>query len=312
MDKKKKNHKLRKSIVGYLFITPLIIYFLIFQLAPMVMALIISFNEWNMRSDMTFVGLDNYIQLFTNEIKYPFFFHSLWITCKYILISVPCSVILCLIVSALLTCGIKGERFFKTLFYVPSVTTGVAITAMWMFMLDPTYGMINQLLGTNINFLGNSDTALITLIVMALWGGLGYNSLIMVSAMKNIDKTLYESAAMDGAGSVSKFIHITIPQVMPTIFFIIITGIIGGSQVFEQIYLMTGGGPEFSTYTYMFGIYNEAFEFDNYGVASAMSYILFILIMIVTFIQFKVLPQDLNSEKRIRRGKRKVVQSNEA
>lgn len=298
MDNIKNKIKSKKSLVGYLFIAPLIIYFLIFQLVPMVMALVISFNDWNMRSDMIFVGLSNYIELFTDQVKYPFFYHSLWITLKYILIGVPLSVLLCLIVSALLTCGIKGERFFKTLFYIPSVTTGVAITAMWMFMLDPTFGMINQLLGTEINFLGNSNTALLTLIVMSLWGGLGYNTLIMVSAMKNIDKSLYESSEMDGAGAIRKFFHITIPQAMPTIFFIVITGIIGGSQVFEQVYLMTGGGPEFSTYTFMFGIYNEAFEFDNYGVASAMSYVLFIIILIVTFIQFKVLPQDLNGERR--------------
>ncbi len=152
--------------------------------------------------------------------------------------SIPASVVLAVVVAAMLNSKIKGERFFKTAFYVPSVTVSVAIAAMWTFMLDPMYGMINQLLGTNIDFLGQTSTALPTLALMSVWGGLGYNVLIVLSAMKNIDASLYEAAEMDGAGSGRRFISVTVPSILPTIFFIVITSVIGGFQAFDQMFLI--------------------------------------------------------------------------
>ena len=297
--------KVRINVAGWLFIAPLAVYFVIFQLTPMVMSLVYSFTDWNMRRDPVFVGLDNYIDLITNaDNLYPHFWPSLGVTVKYMLYSIPAGVILAVVVAALLNSKIKGERFFKTAFYVPSVTVSVAISAMWTFMLDPMYGMINQLLGTNIDFLGQTSTALPTLALMSVWGGLGYNVLIVLSAMKNIDTSLYEAAEMDGANVFRKFVSVTVPSILPTIFFVIVTGVIGGFQVFDQMYLMTGGGPQYSTYTYLLGLYNEAFGGAyRIGIACAMSYILFIIILIITFIQFKVLPQDLSGESK-RRAKR--------
>ena len=297
--------KVRINVAGWLFIAPLAVYFVIFQLTPMVMSLVYSFTDWNMRRDPVFVGLDNYIDLITNaDNLYPHFWPSLGVTVKYMLYSIPAGVILAVVVAALLNSKIKGERFFKTAFYVPSVTVSVAISAMWTFMLDPMYGMINQLLGTNIDFLGQTSTALPTLALMSVWGGLGYNVLIVLSAMKNIDTSLYEAEEMDGANVFRKFVSVTVPSILPTIFFVIVTSVIGGFQVFDQMYLMTGGGPQYSTYTYLLGLYNEAFGGAyRIGIACAMSYILFIIILIITFIQFKVLPQDLSGESK-RRAKR--------
>lgn len=297
--------KVRINVAGWLFIAPLVVYFVIFQLTPMVMSLVYSFTDWNMRRDPVFVGLDNYIDLITNaDNLYPHFWPSLGVTVKYMLYSIPAGVILAVVVAALLNSKIKGERFFKTAFYVPSVTVSVAISAMWTFMLDPMYGMINQLLGTNIDFLGQTSTALPTLALMSVWGGLGYNVLIVLSAMKNIDTSLYEAAEMDGANVFRKFVSVTVPSILPTIFFVIVTSVIGGFQVFDQMYLMTGGGPQYSTYTYLLGLYNEAFGGAyRIGIACAMSYILFIIILIITFIQFKVVPQDLSGESK-RRAKR--------
>ncbi len=292
--------KVRINVAGWLFIAPLVVYFIIFQLTPMVMALVYSFTDWNMRSDPSWVGLLNYKNLLLNtDNLYPHFWPSLWVTTKYMLMSIPASVVLAVVVAAMLNSKIKGERFFKTAFYVPSVTVSVAIAAMWTFMLDPMYGMINQLLGTNIDFLGQTSTALPTLALMSVWGGLGYNVLIVLSAMKNIDASLYEAAEMDGAGSGRRFISVTVPSILPTIFFIVITSVIGGFQAFDQMFLMTGGGPQYSTYTYLLGLYNEAFGGAyRIGIACAMSYILFIIILIITFIQFKVLPQDLTGENK--------------
>ena len=291
--------KVRINVAGWLFIAPLVVYFIIFQLTPMVMALVYSFTDWNMRSEPSWVGLSNFIDLLCNtDNLYPHFWPSLWVTVKYMLMSIPASVVLAVVVAAMLNSKVKGERFFKTAFYVPSVTVSVAIAAMWTFMLDPMYGMINQLLGTNIDFLGQTSTALPTLALMSVWGGLGYNVLIVLSAMKNIDSSLYEAAEMDGANSARRFISVTVPSILPTIFFIIITSVISGFQAFDQMFLMTGGGPQYSTYTYLLGLYNEAFGGAyRIGIACAMSYILFIIILIITFIQFKVVPQDLTGER---------------
>ncbi len=291
-----KSKKSRENITGWLFVIPLIIYFIVFQLAPMIIAFVISLNEWNMRTPMKYVGIQNYIHLLTNyQGLYDDFWPSLLVTIKYILLTVPASVILVLIVAALLNSKVRGEGIFKTIFYIPSVTSGVAIAAIWMFMLDPQHGMINQLLGTHISFLATKSTALYTLAVMAIWGGLGYNTLIMLSAMKGINESLYEAAEIDGAGAIKKFIHVTVPSVTPIIFFISITSVIGAFQAFDQMYLTTGGGPEKSTMTYMLGLYNQAFEYNNMGIACAMSYILFAIIMIITFIQFKVQPQNMDA-----------------
>ena len=300
--KKEKKHKLfstkqaRENITGWLFVLPLIIYFIVFQLAPMIISFVISLNDWNMRTPMKFVGFENYTHLLTNyQGLFDDFWPSLVVTVKYILLTVPASVILVLVVAALLNSKVRGEGIFKTIFYIPSVTSGVAIAAIWMFMVDPQHGMINQLLGTHISFLATKSTALYTLAVMAIWGGLGYNTLIMLSAMKGINESLYEAAEIDGAGAFKKFIHVTIPSVTPIIFFISITSVIGAFQAFDQMYLTTGGGPEKSTMTYMLGLYNQAFEYNNMGIACAMSYILFAIIMVITFIQFKVQPQNMDN-----------------
>lgn len=286
----------RENMTGWLFVLPLIVYFFVFQLAPMIIAFVISLNEWNMRTPMKFVGIQNYTHLLSNyQGLFDDFWPSLVVTLKYIVLTVPASVILVLVVAALLNSKIRGEGMFKTIFYIPSVTSGVAIAAIWMFMLDPQHGMINQLLGTHISFLATKSTALYTLAVMAVWGGLGYNTLIMLSAMKGINESLYEAAEIDGAGPIKKFFHVTVPSVTPIIFFISITSVIGSFQAFDQMYLTTGGGPEKSTMTYMLGLYNQAFEYNNMGVACAMSYILFIIIMIITFIQFKVQPQNVDN-----------------
>lgn len=282
----KKKYKDQK--IGYLFILPLLIYFLIFQLTPMIVSLFVSLTEWNLINDPQYVGFDNYINLFTNTLRYPDFWKSLWVTSKYILFTVPTSIILALLVSALLNSDVKGEGIFKTIFYLPSVTAGAAIAALWTFMLDPQYGLINQVMGTNIAFLSTESTALTTLAVMSVWSGLGYNVLITLSAMKSINPELYEAADLDGAGAFAKFKDVTLPSVKPIIIFLTITSMIGAFQAFDQMYLMTGGGPNKATMTYMLLVYKQANEYNNMGVASAMSYILFFIILMITFLQFRI------------------------
>lgn len=294
--------KLKRNAQGLLFVTPLVVYFLVFQLAPMLIAFVLSFTEYDGIHAPEWVGIDNYVAVLTNKDNaYEYFGKSILVTIEYILLTVPANILLALVVSALLNTKIKGERFFKTAFYVPSVTASVAITAMWKFMLDPQSGLINKLLGTDISFLGTEGLNLVTLAIMSIWGGLGYNVLIMLSAMKNIDQSLYEAASIDGASAFKQFWSITVPGVMPTVFFFLITGIIGGFQAFEQMFLMTGKGANFSTYTFVYGVYEQMNPGGDLGVGSAMSFILFLILLGLTLIQFRSLSDSMPKVKKKRR-----------
>ena len=298
---------LKRNAIGYGFIAPLLIYFLIFQLAPMLIALIISFTNysWEHLFDFEFVGFKNYWILLSAQGNYSWFWTSLKTTFLYILITVPINVILTLGVSSLLNSKIKGEKFFKTIFYIPSVTVGVAIMVMWKQLLSSD-GVINKLFGTNIDFLYNNNMALFAIAFMGIWGGLGYNVLIMLSAMKNIDQSLYEAAEMDGAGAFQRFWYVTVPGVMPTVFFFLVMGLIGGFQVGEQMLIIYGVNDVYvdSMHTYVYQLYSIMRGDSDYGMASAMSYILFVIILIFTLIQFRL--QNGKSERK-RRAKKEVT-----
>lgn len=291
---------LKRNATGYAFILPLLIYFIVFQLAPMIIALVISFTDYSLANlDPSFVGFDNYIELFTNKAVYQNFWSSLLTTFLYMLLTVPTSMILTLIVSALLNSKIKGEKFFKTIFYIPSVTVSVAMMVMWKQMLAPD-GLINQIFSSNIDFLNNESTALVMIALMSVWGGLGYNVLIMLSAMKNIDPSLYEAAEMDGAGAFQKFLYVTVPGVMPTIFFFLVTGLISGFQVGEQMVIIYGTATQVgSVRTYVYEMFYQMREMSNFSVASAMSYFLFAIILVFTLIQFRLQNADVIKEKRM-------------
>lgn len=305
MDRKTKI-KLKRNAKGWLFITPLVVYFLVFQLAPMIIAFVLSFTDYDGIHTPSWVGIDNYVAVLTNKNNaYPHFWKSLLVSVEYILLTVPANILLALVVSALLNTKVKGERFFKTAFYVPSVTASVAITALWKFMLDPQQGLINKILGTDVNFLMTDGLNLVTLAVMSVWGGLGYNVLIMLSAMKNIDQSLYEAASIEGANSFKQFWSITVPGVMPTVSFFLITGIIGGFQAFEQMFLLTGtGGANYSTYTFVYGVYEQLNpnSLGGPGVGSAMSFILFLILVGLTIIQFRSISSTVTSGKKKRRA----------
>lgn len=292
---------LKRNAIGYGFIAPLLLYFAIFQLAPMLIALIISFTNysWDHLMDYEFVGFGNYIALLKAEGNYNWFWSSIKTTFLYILLTVPVNIVLTLIVSSLLNSKIKGEKFFKTVFYIPSVTVGVAIMVMWQQMLASD-GVINKLLGTNVSFLYNNATALVTLAFMSVWGGLGYNVLIMLSAMKNIDQSLYEAAEMDGAGAFQKFLYVTVPGVMPTVFFFLVMGLIGGFQVGEQMLIIYGVNDVQvqSVHSYVYQLYSLMRGESDFGMASAMSYLLFIIILVFTLLQFRLQRGDSDKSKR--------------
>lgn len=286
---------------------PLVVYFAIFQLAPILLSFLISLTSWDGISDFDissmFVGLDNYIEAMTDSVLYPDFWPSFATTFLYVVMTVPASIVLAIVVAALLNSHIKGEKFFKTCFYIPSVTAGVAVNAIWLHLIDPSrglVGLINDSFGTNINLLGSSATALPTLAIMSIWGGLGYNVLIVLSSMKNINGQLYEACEIDGGGPVAKFFSVTLPNIAPTVFFLVITSTIGGLQSFDQMYLMTGGA--YGTTTVMFEIYKLYMDQYQVGMASSMSYILFLFVIFFVFIQYQVIPSGDGKKRSKRKG----------
>jgi multiple sugar transport system permease protein len=295
--------KNREIITGYLFIAPLIVYFVVFQIAPIMMSLFYSLTDWDMRKSPVFVGIQNYLSLFTDKLMYPNFWPSLWVTFKYILIAMPFSLVIPLLLALILNRKIKGQVFFRTAFYIPVVTPAVASAAMWRWILDPMFGLLNltikntplvNLVIKPHSWLNEVGVALATLAMMAVWGGLGYNILIYLSGLKVIPEELYESAQVDGATAFQKFRYITLPMLIPTIFFLVITGFIGNFQAFDQMYLLTKGGPNDSTLTYVLSLFNHAFTYYEMGIACAMSYILLVIILIVTLLNFKFIPQKVD------------------
>ena len=258
----------------------------------MLIALIISFTNYSLEHlfDYTFVGFENYIELFTNSVKYPMFWSSLKTTFFYILLTVPANIILALIVSALLNSKIKGEKFFKTIFYIPSVTVGVAIMVMWQQMLAPD-GLINQIFSSNVDFLNDDATALTVFAFMSIWGGLGYNVLIMLSAMKNIDPSLYEAAEIDGAGAVQKFLHVGWPLLKPTTIYVLTISIYAGLSMFTESLMIfgTNNSPKNYGLTIVGYLYRYGFErVDKFGFASAVGLVLLAGAMVITVAQLYI------------------------
>ncbi len=236
-----------------------------------------------------FTGLDNYKKLFTED---PLFWQSLFNT-MYAAIGIPIGIGLSLLIAMGLSKNIKGIYFFRTAFFLPSICSIVALTLMWKWIFNADYGVLNNILGffhiNGPNWLGSSTWAMPALIIQGVWGGLGTGMILYIAALKNVPRTFYEAADIDGANNWDKFWHITLPAISPTTFYLAITAVIGAMQAFVPYMLMTNGGPDYSTTTIVLYLYNNAFKYMNMGYASAMAWLLFIVIMAMTIINFIVL-----------------------
>ena len=285
--KRFKDKKVKEWIVAYIFIAPLVIGLCIFYFFPFIQNFWFSFNDVNKFNRTSFIGLDNYINLLHNKELY----RTLGNTLKYIVVTVPVGLFLSLMVAALLNADIKGKSFYRTIYFLPSVTMSVAIALVWKWIYNGEYGLLNSMLrelGLNgQNWLSNNRIALYMIMVVGIWGSIGYNMIILLAGMQGISKQYYEAAAIDGAGKVKQFFKITLPLLTPTIFFVLITSVISGFQVFDTIYMMvskTSLAYE-STQTIVMMFYRYAFDYGQKGFAAAISIILFVLILIVTIIQ---------------------------
>lgn len=279
--------KVNKRAWPYLFILPWIIEFLVFTLGPLVLSFVMSFFDWSITGTPKFRGLGNYIEMFTTDDQV---LKSLSISLKYAAIFVPLNMIIALVLAMLISQPVKGAKFFRTIFYIPAVISGVAVSIIFGWLLNGNYGVINYLLSLlgidGPQWLVDPKWAIIAVIFASAFG-VGSMMLIFYTDIKNIPIDLYEAAAIDGAGPARQFFSITLPMITPTILFNLITSIISSFQQVTLVMLLTNGGPMKSTYFYGLMTYNNAFKFHKLGYASANAWVMFIIILLLSALVFK-------------------------
>ena len=288
--KKNKNMLAKKDYkYGYLFILPMFIGFTIFVIIPIIATLYLSFCDYSLLTGLKWCGLANYIKLFTND---PTFKTSIINTLYFTILLIPTNLILCLFLANLLYKSIKGIGFFRTAIFTPYVTNIVSWALVWKFMLQNDGGFINMVLNVfglhGTNWLYNSNAVIPIVVLVTLLKGFGMNTIIFIGALQNVPDMYYEAAELDGANRRQLFFKITMPMISPTVFLIIIITMIGSLKVFAQINVLTEGGPGTSSYVLVYYIYQMAFKMNKFGYGSAISIILFLMIMSLTLIQWKL------------------------
>jgi len=277
----------REEVAGYLFILPWLIGFLVFTAGAMIYSLYLSFFDADFLTQSTFTGVTNYTQMFTDDALW---FKAMRNTLYYSFISVPLLTILALVIALLLNQKVVGLSFFRTIYYLPSVVQGVAVAILWVWLFHPDFGPINGLLGlfglSGPAWLSTEEWAMPAIIIMSLWG-VGGSMIIFLAGLQGISQSFYDAASIDGAGPLASFWHITVPMMTPTIFFSLVLGLIGSFQMFTQAYVMTRGGPNNATLTYVMHIYNKGFQQFHFGYASALAWVLFIVILLFTMLILK-------------------------
>lgn len=281
---KKKNWT---QITPYLFILPWIIGFLAFTIGPLIFSFIMSFFNWPVIGDPSFVGLGNYIQMFTKDKQ---FFKSLLISIRYAAIFVPVNMTIALFLAMLISQPVKGAKVYRTIFYIPTVISGVAISILWGWILNGDYGVLNYLLSLigieGPKWLVDPAWAILAVVIASAFG-VGSMMLIFYTNIKNIPLDIYEAASIDGASPARKFFSITLPIITPTLLFNLITSIISSFQQVTLVMLLTAGGPMKSTYFYGLMTYNNAFKHHKLGYASANAWVMFVIILCLTMLVFK-------------------------
>ena len=276
--------KRREARNFYLYTAPWLIGFFVLTLYPSVYSFYLMFTDMNLTGVGKFIGLENLKYAFTDD---PLFIKAFINTLKYVVMFVPSSIILAFFVALLLSKKVKGLGFFRTAFYIPYITSGVAVTILWGWIYQKDYGIINYVLSLfgikGVNWLGDKNIAMISIVILSLWT-IGNNIIIMLAGIQDIPQSYYESAQIDGAGAIRQIFSITLPLCTPTIYFNLIVTIIAAFQVFQQPLILTNGGPLNSTYTAAIHMYNNGFLYGKMGYASMMAWSLFVVIMVITLV----------------------------
>jgi multiple sugar transport system permease protein len=275
----------QQTLWGYIFIAPWLIGFVIFALGPIVASFLLSFTRYELITPPEWIGLGNYKTMLTGD---SLFWTSLYNTIYYTVFSVPLSLIVAFMLALLLNRNLPGIGIYRTLFYLPVVSSGVAISLLWIWLFNPQFGLINYLLGLvglpGPGWLVDSAWAKPALILMSLWS-VGGTTVVFLAGLQGVPRTLYEAAALDGANRWRQFRHITVPMMSPVIFFNLIIGMIGSFQVFTQAYVMTSGGPQNSTLFFVYHLFKQGFGLFRMGYAAAMAWVLFLIILVLTLVQ---------------------------
>ena len=277
----------RREIAGYLFISPWIIGFLIFTAGAMIFSLGLTLFDTDLLTGATFVGLRNFAKLASDQL----FVRSLEVTAYYVALAVPLQVLTALTIALILNNNrVVGMGIWRTLYYMPSIISGIAVSLLWLWILNPDYGLANYLLSLigiqGPRWVYSEQWAVPSFVMMGAWGA-GSNMLLYLAGLQGIPTQLYEAASIDGANAVRRFFSITIPMLSPTIFFNLVMTIIGCFQTFTQAFVMTSGGPNNATLTMVLYLYRKAFEQLHFGYASAVAWVLFVIILGFTLLFFR-------------------------
>lgn len=273
-----------QTSAAWIFVFPALLGMLIFIIIPIFFSFGLSFAKWDLLNPIQFVGLDNYKEIFTE----PLFGKILLNTVVFALATSFFGVIIPLILAAIMNSKIRGADFFKTAYFLPFITPMIVIGIVWEWIFDPNIGLLNKVLQVHINWLYDPHWAMPALIIVSVWKLIGYNMIIFLSGFSGISNSMLEAAKIDGANVAETFFYVTIPLLSPTIFFVVIITAVSSFQIFDLIYLMTQGGPLDSTNVLVYSIYKNAFEYFNAGKASAIAYVLFVIILVLTLLQWNM------------------------
>lgn len=284
----RRRRRLRQAIEGYLYISPWILGFILFTGGPVVASFALSFFKWRVIEPPHWVGTNNYVQMFTGD---PLFAKSLVVTLNYVVVSVPLQLAFALVLAVLVNQKVRLVGVWRTIFYMPSVASGVAVSVLWMWLLNPDYGLVNEILGVfrigGPNWLTSEQFALPALIGMSLWN-IGGAMVIFLAGLQGIPVELVEASELDGAHGLTRFRYVTLPLLSPVTFFNLVLGVIVGVQTFTQAYVMTQGGPLNATLLYALYLYQNAFAYLNMGYAAALAWFMFLIILGITLMQFRL------------------------
>lgn len=278
----------RKALEGYLYISPFLLGFLIFTAYPLITSFYLSFTSYNILSAPQFIGLENYSRAFSGD---PQFWASLSRTGRYALMVVPLGIICSLLAAMLLNQGFTGTAFFRTLFFLPSITPVIASVLIWLWLLQPSIGVVNYLLSLigvpGPPWVQSTTWAVPSLVILSLWNTAGGSRMIVfLAGLQGVPQELYEASHIDGASAWQRFWNVTVPMISPTIFFNLVISVIGALSVFSVAYIGTQGGPAYATYFYVYHLYISAFQFNLMGYASALAWIFLIIVLALTVVQF--------------------------
>jgi len=284
------------AISGYLFILPALLGLFVFLLFPIIESFFISLFDWNISTAPKFIGVSNFKALSTDEI----FITALGNTFKWVIFYVPLSIFASFLLALAMDMPIRGISFFRAFFYLPVVVPVVVVSLLFTWIYNKDFGILNYILSIfgvkPVGWLSDPKIAIYSIAFMCIWKWAGYNMLIFLAALKGIPDTLYEAAQLEGITPLQKLWYIKLPLLMPAIYFVVLTCVIDAFQIFSEVYVMTNGGPGYSTYTVSFFIWKTAFAYTRMGYACSMAVVLFIIIMLVTLIQDKFLNKRVQYE----------------